>query len=156
MGFRQDLEQDHVSSLSLRDAIIVRAETTIAEAVGLMREKSLGCAVIVDPSGTASGIFTEQSLLAALAQHGSLADQTVGDYSDPHFLSLPSSAPISRVWDAIEQDGLRFICVTDDGGKLIGVTGQRGIFEYLAECFPQQVLVQRLGSTPWMEQREGA
>lgn len=156
MGFREDLEQDQVSSLSLRDAIIVRSETTIGEAVGLMREKSLGCAVIVDPSGTASGIFTEQSLLAALTQHESLHEQTVGNFSDPGFLSLPSSAPIARVWDAIEQDGLRFICVTDDGGQLIGVTGQRGIFEYLADCFPQQVLVQRLGSKPWMEQREGA
>ncbi|NND96814.1 MAG: CBS domain-containing protein [Pirellulaceae bacterium] len=156
MGFREDLEQDQVSSLALRDAIIVRSDTTIKEAVGLMREKSLGCAVIVDQSGTASGIFTEQSLLAALSRQEGLDDQTVGDFSDPSFLSLPSSAPISRVWDAIEEDGLRFICVTGDDGQLIGVTGQRGIFEYLAECFPQQVLVQRLGSKPWMKQREGA
>lgn len=156
MGFREDLEQDQVSSLPLRDAIAVHSETTIGEAVRLMREKSLGCAVIVDPSGTASGIFTEQSLLKALTQQKSLDDETVGEFSDPAFLSLPSNAAISRVWDAIEQDGVRFICVTDEGGKLIGLTGQRGIFEYLAEYFPQQVLVQRLGSTPWMKQREGA
>lgn len=156
MGFREDLEQDQVSSLPLRDAIAVRAETSISEAVGLMREKSLGCAVIVDESGAVSGIFTEQSLLAALTGHKDLDDHTVGEFPDPGFLALSSNAPVSRVWDAIEQDGLRFICVTDEGGQLIGLTGQRGIFEYLAESFPQQVLVQRLGSTPWMEQREGA
>ena len=32
----------------------------------------------------------------------------------------------------------------------------RTIAEYLAESFPREVLTQRLGSTPWMDQREGA
>ena len=53
-------------------------------------------------------------------------------------------------------DGLQFVCVTDDEGQIVGVTGQRGIAEYVAESFPQQVAVQRLGCTPWMQQREGA
>ncbi len=156
MGFRQDIEQDPVSNLPLREAVVVQPDTPIREAVAQMQAKPLGCAVIVDQAGTPSGLFTEQSLLDVLTQNVSLDDRTVSEFLDPAFLVVKSAEPISRVWDAIERDGLRFVCVTNSDGKLTGVTGQRGIFEYLADCYPQEVVVQRLGSTPWMQQREGA
>ncbi|MDV6032971.1 MAG: CBS domain-containing protein [Phycisphaera sp. RhM] len=156
MGFRGEIDQDTVGNLPLRDTIVVQHGTTALDAVKMMREKSLGCAAIVDQGGNPAGLFTEQSLVEMLAQNLSLADHVVGDFTDAGFLVVRSSDPISRVWDAVERDGLRFVLVIDDEGKLIGVTGQRGIAEYLAERFPQQVLVQRLGNTPWMQQREGA
>jgi hypothetical protein len=95
-------------------------------------------------------------LLKLLSQGSAVDDRPVQEFADPGFLALKTSEPIARVWDAIQGVGLRFICVTDEDGKLIGVTGQRGMAEYVAECFPQQVVVQRLGSTPWMQTREGA
>ena len=156
MGFREDLESELVSSLPLREAIRARPDDSLRQAVEAMRAKSLGCAVIVDQAGKPSGLFTEQSLLDALTQNESLDERRIGDFTDPGFRCVKSSDPISRVWDAIAQDGIRFICVTDDAGDLIGVTGQRGIAEYVADCFPREVVVQRLGSTPWMDQREGA
>lgn len=156
MGYRDELEEDTVSSLPIRDAICISAQTPIAEAVAKMCEKSLGCAVIVDQDGTPQKLFTEQSLLDLLAEKKTLDDQVAGDFADPALMVVRTTDPISTVWNAIEQDGMRFIFVTDDDGKLIGVTGQRGLAEYLAESFPQQVLAQRLGGTPWMQQREGA
>lgn len=156
MGFREDIQQDTVSSLPIRDAAAIRRDTTLREAVRVMQATSLGCAVIVDESNAPIGIFTEQSLLDALTRDASLDELTVGGLTDPGFLVIKQSDPILRVWNAVARDGLRFVCVTDDDGKFIGVTGQRGLAEYLAESFPQEVLVQRLGSTPWMQQREGA
>ena len=156
IGFREDLEQETIASLPLREAIVVHPDTVVRAAVAVMRHRSIGCAVIVDIGMVPTGLFTERSLLDALVQNASLDDRPVSDFAESNFLSVKRSEPVSRVWDAIYQDGLRFICVTDDQGKLIGITGQRGIAEYIAECFPQQVMVQRLGSTPWMQQREGA
>ncbi len=156
MGFREVLEHETVGELPLREAIEVRSGTVLRAAVAVMRSRSLGCAVLVDSSGVPSGIFTEHSLMNALMQDASLDDRPVIEFADPKFLSVTLSEPIAHVWDAIHGDGLRFVCVTDDNGKLIGITGQRGISEYISECFPQQVAVQRLGSTPWMQQREGA
>ena len=156
MTFRDDINQDTVSSLQLREAIVIQPETSVSDAVALMRTKSLGCAVIVDQDDTPRGFFTEQSLLVAILQHDSLDDRPVSGFVDPEFLTVQSSDPISRVWEAVRSKGSRFICVTDVEGNLLGVTGQRGIAEYVAEYFPQQVSVQRLGSTPWMQNREGA
>ena len=156
VGFRDDLEHESISTLPLREAIVVHAGTVIRAAVAAMRHQSLGCAVIVRVGMVPAGLFTEKSLIKALVSHASLDDHPVSQYADTSFLSVKGSEPISRVWDAICRDGVRFVCVTDDDGRLIGVTGQRAIAEYIAEYFPQQVMVQRLGCTPWMQQREGA
>jgi CBS domain-containing protein len=156
ISFRQDLEHEPIRNLPLRDAIVVTPYTLIRAAVAVMRDRSLGCAVIVEHGLIPVGLFTEQSLLKVLTQNASLDERPVRAFADPNFMAFTASEPISKVWDAIQTNGLRFVCVTDDDGRLIGVTGQRGIAEYIAEYFPQQVTVQRLGSTPWMQQREGA
>ncbi len=156
MSFRADIEQTPTSSLPLRDPVIVHSGTLVRAAIADMRTKSLGCAVIVDYAGVPSGIFTEQSVIELLVQNASLDDRPIQDFADSHFISVKSSEPISRVWDAIQLAGARFVCVTDDDGRLIGITGQRGVAEFLADCFAKQVTAQRLGSTPWLQDREGA
>ncbi len=160
MGFRADIESEPVSELELRDVIVVRPETVIRAAVATMRNHSLGCAVVVDfevkPAGPPVAIFTEQSLINAVLQGASLDDCTVGDFAESNFVSVKQSDPIAHVWDSIQETGARFVCVTDDGGDLVGITGQRGVAEYVCDYYSQQVVVQRLGSTPWMTQREGA
>lgn len=156
MGFREELESDPIRNLQLRDAIVIDKYTIIRAAVALMRTHSLGCAVIVDQAHKPIGLFTEKSLLDVLMQDVSLDETPVCDFAQRDFLSLSSGEPISRVWDAVMHDGLRYIAVTDEQGRLIGLTGQRGLAEYISDSFPRQTVVQRLGSKPWMEQREGA
>ena len=121
-----------------------------------MRNKSQGCAVIVDSGHRPTGIFTERSILKVLMENASLDERLVWEFADPRFFTVNSREPMIRVWEAIQLNDARYVCVTDDEGKLIGVTGQRGIAEYIADCFAKQTTVQRLGSTPWMRQREGA
>ncbi|QDT10180.1 cyclic nucleotide-binding/CBS domain-containing protein [Planctomycetes bacterium K23_9] len=156
LSFKEDLASTPVSALATREAIVVQPGTVVRAAIAQMRAHSLGCAVIVDYSQHPIGIFTEQSIIKLLARGVSLDNCPVQDFADPTFLSVNHADPIEHVWDAIQQDGVRFVCVIDDDGKLIGITGQRGVAEYVADCFATQVTVQRLGSTPWMQQREGA
>ena len=156
MGFRQDLKEETVDSLPLRDAIAVDPHTVIRAAIALMRSHSLGCAVVIDEDGRPQGIFTEQSVIKLLMQNAMMDDLPVSEFADREFVVARKSDPIAKVWDAISSDGNRFVCVVDDDGRLMGLTGQRGIAEYVADCFARQVVVQRLGGTPWMQSREGA
>lgn len=148
--------QDTVRSLPLREAIVVVPNTIVRAAVARMRAMRLGCAVIVDSESKPIGVFTERSLLRALLENASLDSRVVGEFLDSTFVKIKNSEPISRVWDAIQRERARFICVTDDTGKLVGLTGQKGLAEYVADFFPGQVIAQRLGCKPWMQQREGA
>ena len=112
--------------------------------------------MIVGQGGKPVGIFTERSVLNVIVQGTSLDNHVVGDYTDPSFRLVSHCEPIANVWEAILRDGCRFICVIDADGHLIGLTGQRGLAEYVAEHFPQQIMVQRLEGKPWIHQREGA
>ncbi len=156
MSFRDELTADKVEALSLRDAIAVDGHTVVRAAVALMRSHGLGCAVIVDLHCRPVGIFTERSVIQMLAEGVCLDTTPVSEFCDLNFHVASTLDPIAKVWDAITHSGARFVCVTDKTGQLIGLTGQRGLSEYLCETYSQEVTVQRLGSTPWMLQREGA
>ena len=68
------------------------------------------------------------------------------DYSDP----------IVSVLESLELKNIRFLAVVDEDGRLAGLTGQKGLMEYVADHFPGEVMVQRVGQTPFLHQREGA
>lgn len=156
MGFREDIEEDMVGSLSLRDAIAVDERTILRAAIALMRSHSLGCAIIIDQHFRPTGLFTEQSVIQVLVSGASLDEVPVSAFADPDFFVARSSDPILKVWNAVVHSGARFVSVTDEAGRLVGVTGQRGLSEYVCDCYSKQISVQRLGSAPWMLQREGA
>ncbi|MEZ6100821.1 MAG: CBS domain-containing protein [Pirellulaceae bacterium] len=156
MGLKENLHEETVSRLPIRDAIAVAPDATAREAVTKMRDKQLGCAVIVDDHRTVVGIFTERGVIDALIDGRKLDDVQVGQSKDPEFMTVKETEPISKVWDAVVDRGQRFVCVTSESGKLLGLTGQRGLSEYVSEYYPQQVMVQRLGGKPWMKHREGA
>ena len=44
----------------------------------------------------------------------------------------------------------------DDAGRVTGLTGQKGLMEYVAERFPRQIKVQMMSSKLHMNTREGA
>lgn len=155
MSLLENLQQETIDRLPLREPVVVEPRTVVRAAVEKMRARQLGCAVIVDSAGAPVGVFTERSLLAVLFDDASLDKSYVDDFADPECLTLKKSEPIARVWEAVVRNGVRFICVTDADGRLVGLTGQRGLAEYVSEHFPQLVMAQRLGGKPWMDEREG-
>lgn len=144
-------------TLPLREPILVESGTVVRAALARMRATEIGCAVVVTTGDRPIGLFTERSLLGLLMEDESLLDQRpVSDFTDFDCPVVRDSDPISSVWQVIQTEGARFVCVTDDNGKLIGLTGQRGLAEYVSDCFASEVTVQRIGGQPWMQDREGA
>jgi CBS domain-containing protein len=156
MAFQEDLLDDKIKSLALRDAIAIDQHTLLRAAIAMMRSHALGCAVIVDQHRHPIGIFTEQSIIRVLVAGVSLDSTPVSDFTDPDFAVVGVDEPIQSAWRAVVDRGIRFLCVTDADGRLVGLSGERGLAEYVCDCFAEQITVQRLGSAPWMLQREGA
>jgi CBS domain-containing protein len=155
MGLRMGLVCDKIAALRLRDAIRVTPATTVRNAVSLMKSHGIGCVFVTDANDSPQGIFTEAHLLRLLAtDRGALGDPVSRHYSHPVYC-LPESESIDRLINLMQSKDLRFVGVTDDAGRLIGVTGQKGLMEYVAEHYPSQVLVARTGAHRCL-QREGA
>ncbi|MDV6031272.1 MAG: CBS domain-containing protein [Phycisphaera sp. RhM] len=156
MSFKDQLSREQIRTLPLRDAIALDEHTVARAAIALMRTHSLGCAVIVDSGCRPRGIFNEQSIIRMLMAGVSLDTTPISAFADPDVSIVRADDPILSAWQAVVDQGHRFLCVTDDEGCLVGLTGQRGLAEYVCDCYAKQIAVQRLGSAPWMLQREGA
>lgn len=157
MGLKENLQTETVSKLPCREAILVPPDMSVKQAAGILQSKKLGCAVVVDPEGKPIGVFTERTLIALLLQQPDNLDNiSVRDHLEAEWFCVHDNDPISAVLDLVQNRGARFVCELDAQGKAIGLTGQKGLSEYIADHFPAQVMVQRVGGQLGMENREGA
>jgi len=156
MGLEQNILNEPVAKLNLRKAITVDARTSIAHACELMREQGVGCVVVIDAGKRPVGKFTERILIDLLANERCALDRSVGQYMALVWEQVRLTDPIIRVIDAMREHNLRFVVVVDDQGQVVGLTGQRGIAEYVAEHFPHHVMTSRAGRSPAITRREGA
>lgn len=156
MGLQENMSSEPVGELPLREAITVDPGTSIREAVEMMCAKRLGCVVVVREDGVPIGTFTERVLIRILAETPAALDEPVASHLSVRWACVKTTDSISSVLNAMQSKELRFVCVTDAAGKVQGLTGQKGLMEYIAEHFPRQVMVQRVGIKPSTEQREGA
>jgi CBS domain-containing protein len=121
-----------------------------------MRKQNIGCAIVVNDEQNPIGIFTE-SMLTELLSLGPVAfDKPIKNFMAERCPWTTTADPISDVLDAMQLKNIRLLCVVDENKKVVGLTGQRGLMEYVAEHFPGQVTVQRIGQPPYLSDREGA
>ena len=110
---------------------------------------------MVDDDQKPIGIFTESMLTQLMAHGAAPLDDPVRLQMADRLPWVKKSDPIVDVLEAMQAKNIRFICVVDEGGRVAGLTGQKGLMEYIAEHFPRQVMTQRVGSPP-PRNREGA
>ncbi|QDU40004.1 CBS domain protein [Maioricimonas rarisocia] len=155
MGLKENLANEPVRRLNLRPAVIVPPEAKIREGILAMRNAHLGCVIIAGEDHKPVGMFTEGILRQLLAENPAVIDEPIGDRAARTFPWVALDDSIQTVLDAMQANNTRFICVVDSEGRVCALTGQKGLMEYVAEHFPRQVMVQRVG-TPYARQREGA
>lgn len=155
MGLPENIKNEPVSQLALREPITARPDETVRNAVAKMREKNLGCVIAIDEQDQPVGLFTE-SMLTQIVAHGGTLDEPLQNHLTERWPWVNLSDPIAYVLEAMNEKNVRFLCVIDEDGKLVGLTGQKGLMEFVAEHFPRQVMVQRIGGTRYTQEREGA
>jgi CBS domain-containing protein len=156
MGLRENMRNEPVSALALREPVTVGPGATIREAIEQMRKKKLGCAIVVDPSRKPAGMLTESMLTQLLARDQRVLEDRVADHMAERWPHVKLSDPIEDVLEAMHLKNIRFLCVVDEQGRLAGLAGQKGLMEYVADHFPGDVMVQRIGGAPFSDKREGA
>lgn len=156
MGLKENLQADPVSRLALRTPVVAGSNDSIREGVARMRRQELGCVIVVDEDRRPQGIFTEGMLRQMLSAEPNAVNDRIGDHMNRAAKWVRLTDPVSQVLRAMQTENTRFVGVVDCDGRLVGLTGQKGLMEYVAEHFPQQVMVQRVARPPHFVEREGA
>lgn len=104
-----------------RDVFSITPDASVTDAARYLRDKGIGAALVLDPSGAASGVFSERDLVNAIADQGSTAlSLKVGDLMSRDVVSCTPKDPIPTVMAAMTERRVRHLPVID-GGKVVGV-----------------------------------
>lgn len=156
MGLRHDILSQPVTDLPLRTVVRGRKGMTVREAVTKMRQASLGFVVVCDEDDRPLYMFTERMLIKIIFSGAGHLSDPIDQYFYKPADCIGQHEPIARLMQMMRSGGLRFVCVVDDEGKIVAVTGQKGMMEYIADHFPRQVKVQEMDARLTIAQREGA
>lgn len=127
---------DPIASLLPGPPECLSADDSVATAVGLMREKRIGCVFIADGDGVLTGIFTEHDLLRKVAgQAGDLSAVKMSDVMTPSPAALTDQAAIAYALHLMSIHGYRHIPIVDDDGRPTGVMTFRRVVEYIGDLF---------------------
>jgi predicted transcriptional regulator len=156
MGLQKSINEETVGDLPLLKPICVEPSVTVREAIQMMRDRKLGCVIVKDENRKPQGMMSERHLIKLLPNGQAFLDDPVEKHMSELWASVGESESIAMVIHKMQYHGIRFLCVVDDQGKVVGQTGQKGVMRYIAEHFPHQVKVQMMESKLYMDQREGA
>lgn len=155
MGLSHNMATEPVSRLDLREPVLCGPAKGISDAVIRMRKRKLGCVIVVDIDRKPLGMFTEGMLTQLLADTPKAINDSIGEHLMNPWPWVLETDPILNVLRRMQASNTRFLGVVDHDGRVVGLTGQKGMMEYISEHFPQQVMVQQVGVKPPVE-REGA
>lgn len=124
------LVRDRIASLNPNTPLAVSPQTTIAEVLATMLEKSIGC-VMVTEGETLTGIFTERDALTKLsADAGQRGDRPISSVMTTDPVTLQAEDKIAFALHHMNLGGFRHLPVME-GEKLTGVISIRDILAYL-------------------------
>ena len=156
MGLQENFQKDTVAKLDIRDPVTVLPTASLQDAMTAMRETDLGCVVVVDADQKPIGMFTE-SMLTELLAHGKLDPAAnIAEFVAVRYPWIKKTDKIYDLLEAMQLKNVRIMVVLDDDDRVVGLTGQRGLMEYIADHYPDEVMVQRVGQHPYLSSREGA
>ena len=129
MGLHENIRTEPVSELPLRKAITVDPASSVREAVAEMRQKRLGCSIVVVAEDKPIGMFTETMLDRLLLEGSWQLDDLIEVHMARQVSRVKTSDPIVMVLHAMQSRDVRFVCVVNENGQVVGLTGQKGLME---------------------------
>lgn len=137
MDIARNLKVESVSRLNPTPPWQVSPEQSVAEAVQLMREKSVGC-VLVCLDRKVIGIFTERDLMRRVMAQGKPLSSPVCESMTPNPVTVHPKDSIATAIRRMEEGGYRHLPVVVDD-RPVGILSVKRIVHYLVEHFPATV-----------------
>lgn len=130
-GMQKRILEGTVRDLQPHDAANLEIDASLEQAVRLMREKRVGCVLVMNGEALA-GILTERDLLLKSDPAVEPARAKVADVmrADPD--SIREDEPVAYAFNKMSLHGMHHLAVRRDGGKW-AVVSARDLLRYLCE-----------------------
>lgn len=137
---------DTVKLLAPSEPLRLRADQSVARAIGAMVQNRRAAVVIVDKDGRLVGIFTERDVLTRVMGEGRVArDTLLSEVMTPDPETLRPDDRICFAINRMHTGGFRSLPLVDEQHHPIGIITVNDVVRWLAEIFPEAVLNMRPG-----------
>jgi CBS domain-containing protein len=138
MELARNLKVDSVSRLRPTPALRLRPEQSVAEAVALMKQHRVGCALVCRGDELV-GIFTERDLMRRVLAPGLPLTTDLESCMTLGPVVVQPKDSVTAAVRRMEEGGYRHLPVVDESGRPLGVLSVKRIVHYLAEHFPATI-----------------
>lgn len=129
-GIKKRILSDQIKKLSLRESVIVSPSTPVLEVVKQMKEKHVGCALIVKGKEL-KGIFTERDVLSRVAIPGMhLNEIQIQEIMTPSPEVLEETDTIAFAINKMSMGNFRHVPIQKSDGSF-AVVSVRDVLRYL-------------------------
>ena len=131
--------------LCQRHVVTVRRHEELSTAAWMMRERNVGCLVVVDPAGAFGGwrpvgLLSDRDIVTnVFARDCDPRGVIVEEVMARHPLTVFQSASIDETLQRMRAARARRVPVVDDRGCLTGILALDDIYEHLAQRVPSGV-----------------
>ena len=141
-----------------RIVVIAERDMSLAQAAQLMRQRHVGCLVVVDETGAGrlvAGMLTDRDIVTAVVARELDATQlTVGDVMCRELISALEDDSIRDMLVTMRRKGIRRLPVVTSQGVLVGLVTLDDVLALLAEQLRELAAV--IETEALREQRERA
>jgi len=134
-----DAIKSPLREMRLNPPVTVESGTAVMEAIRMMRDLQIGC-VMVLRKGNLIGAFTERDALMKLIGMKDLDKVKVDDVMTPNPEYLHEDDMTIFALNLMSVGGCCHVPVVDAEKRPVGVLSLKNIVEFLADCFPQEIL----------------
>ena len=132
----RSLMEDPVKCLQPIRPLTVDFQTTLLDAIQLMRNHGIGCVLITSDDGKLTGILTERDLLQKVAGQGlDLGQCMVGDFMSQAPESSKPEHPLGFALQRMIISDIRYLPIVDDSDRPAGIVSSRDVIAYMAKQF---------------------
>ena len=131
--------------LCQRNVVTVRRHEELATAAWMMRERNVGCLVVVDPAGAHGGwrpvgLLTDRDIVTnVFARDCDPRSVVVDEVMARQPVTVSARTSIEEAMQRMRNAAVRRAPVVDERGCLTGLLALGHIFEYLAQRAPSAV-----------------
>lgn len=128
--------------LCQRHVVTVRRHEELTTAAWMMRERNVGCLVVVEAAGPMGGervigMLTDREIVTAvIARQADPRNMLVKDVMTHHPVTVPANATLDDALKRMRGAGVRRIPVLDERERLAGILALDDIFEFMASRPP--------------------
>lgn len=145
-----------IGEICTREVVYIGRNESVADAARLMRERHVGCLVVLDPpspGGRPVGMVTDRDIVVGIVALGADAERTpVEGVMRPGVASIGEDEGVGRAISLMREEGIRRLPVVDAAGALVGIVAADDLLDLLAE--EMTGLSGMLSRGFWREQHE--